>query len=209
MTLQDLIGVLPFTADIEIIVDSPENTHSTYRIKMCLRDYNFLSKIKNSHYICPCEKYLNREVDKVDTFNIIEGINTIKTVYTISLKKPQIQEKAHTEVLLNKNDIPLNLKVPVGVDIGTSALVRQRDKIFIALRKSSHDFSTMSRVCIPNSVREKFFDTIRTVYGQNTDTYVLYRDSNTEIFDEWDKFITRLYLTQAANYINEHKTTSV
>lgn len=203
MKLIDLIEILPFKANIDLIVKSDDTNHFEYSIKFDLGTYNFMKNIKDTPYRCPFEKYLQRDVKEINTYNISENIcenYSSKTFYKVILKEEEqhIDKSIDTEKTI---EIPFDLKFLVD-DLGSSALVRKDNKIYIVKRRKNPDTTSYNKICIDNNLREDFFADVKSILGSETKTYKLLSTGKTaDMYYKWDKKMTEIYNSLANNKI--------
>lgn len=207
MKLTDLLEILPFKANIELIIKQDSNSNTEYIIRFDLGTYKFMRGIKDAPYTCPFEKYKSREVDKINTYNIVDNIAenyTIKNVYRVTLK-PETKDEKNISDNTESLDISLNLKLPT-YDMGTSALVRKKNEISIVKRGKITEESTYHKITIDNNLREEFFADIKRVRGENTKIYkVCESDLTSDLFKKWDDIMNSLYKERAQKYINNQE----
>ena len=207
MILRDIIDVLPFKSNIDIVVKRDIDSHYEYSIKCDLGAYNFMKNIKDAPYTCPFHKYLDREVDTLETYTVTENIcenYVTKTVYKLILKEePKKVDKDIPQV--ETPQIPLDLKLITTIS-GSSALVRTGNEIKIVKRRTANECSTYNKICIDNDTREEFFASVKQEYGLDTPNYKLVNEgeaSNT--FKVWDDYMTNTYLKWAKDFISKKK----
>lgn len=191
MTLKEVLQILPFDAHIELRIISREDDNvirdNVIRetIEFSMTSYNFLkNNISNAPHIV--DNYINNTVDAhgVEVYNKVVG-NMTTQIYVVWVLKSAPVTK----------DIPMDLKIPVKYK-GSSALIRQKDKIFIARRKYKEEFNTMDRICITDNVREKFFADSDRANG-----YAIYATDNN--YEKWSKYINDVYMKEATKYIED------
>lgn len=191
MTLKEVLQILPFDSNVEVRIISRNDSNVSREdimreaIEFNTASYNFL---KNNLHQAPhiIDNYIDNTVDShgVESYNKVVG-DKVTQIYIVWVLKSAPVTK----------DIPLDLKILVKYK-GSSALIRQKDKIFIARRKYKEEFNTLDRICITDNVREKFFADSDRANG-----YAIYATDNN--YEKWSKYISDVYMKEATKYIND------
>lgn len=145
---------------------------------MALIETNIVFKDNsNNYFVFPikiAEELLNKE---------FVGIGSVTTLIPDDVYGHPKRESKPMECLVN---IPNSYESHIS---GTSKLIREHNKIFIARRKNN--LNDKNSVCINDNCRDMFFKVVKGLHPGNT-SYAMY-PSDGVVFDEWSKNIDSIY----------------